>query len=135
MPASAAAVLGREIGANDQVGLRPEHLTPADAGSAVIQGKLELVENLGEYALVHLATANGTEFIAKTEKPPVEALGETLSFTIKPELAHYLRVSDLLCMSNLAHASKPKEHDNNDDFQRITGRAAERHQTARRSAG
>ncbi|WP_273507976.1 ABC transporter ATP-binding protein [Planktotalea frisia] len=89
MPASAAAVLGREIGANDQVGLRPEHLTPADAGSAVIQGKLELVENLGEYALVHLATANGTEFIAKTEKPPVEALGETLSFTIKPELAHY----------------------------------------------
>ena len=34
------------------------------------------------------------------------------------------RVSDLLCMSNLAHASKMKEHDNNDDFQRITGRAA-----------
>ncbi|WP_139816304.1 hypothetical protein, partial [Planktotalea arctica] len=34
-----------------------------------------------------------------------------------------MRVSDLLCMSNLAHASKPKEHDNNDDFQRITGRA------------
>ena len=89
MPASAAAVLGRELGANDQVGLRPEHLTPADAASAVIQGKLELVENLGEYALVHMATANGTEFIAKTEKPPVEALGETLSFTIKPELAHY----------------------------------------------
>ena len=29
-------------------------------------------------------------------------------------------------MSNLAHASKPKEHDDNDDFQRITGRAAER---------
>ena len=26
----------------------------------------------------------------------------------------------------LAHASKPKEHDNNDDFQRIAGRAAER---------
>jgi putative transposase len=34
------------------------------------------------------------------------------------------RVSDLLCMSNLAHASKMKEHDNNDYFQRITGRAA-----------
>ena len=89
MPASGAAVLGRELGANDQVGLRPEHLTPADAASAVIQGKLELVENLGEYALVHMVTSNGTEFIAKTEKPPVEALGETLSFTIKPELAHY----------------------------------------------
>ena len=34
------------------------------------------------------------------------------------------RVSDLLCMSNLAHASPTKEHDDDDDFQRITGRAA-----------
>ncbi len=34
------------------------------------------------------------------------------------------RVSELLCMSNLAHASKLKEHDDNGDFQEITGRAA-----------
>jgi IS5 family transposase len=34
------------------------------------------------------------------------------------------RVSDLLCMSDLAHASPTKEHDDNDYFQRITGRAA-----------
>ncbi len=36
------------------------------------------------------------------------------------------RVSDLLCMSNLAHASPTKEHDDNDDFQGTTGRAAQR---------
>jgi hypothetical protein len=36
------------------------------------------------------------------------------------------RVSDLLCMSNLAHASNLKEHDDNDDIKRPTGRAAER---------
>ena len=34
------------------------------------------------------------------------------------------RVYDLLCMSKLAHASKLKEHDDNDDFQGTTGRAA-----------
>jgi hypothetical protein len=34
------------------------------------------------------------------------------------------RVSDLLCMINLAHASKLKEHDNNDDFQGSFRRAA-----------
>jgi hypothetical protein len=34
------------------------------------------------------------------------------------------RVSDLLCMTNLAHASPTKEHDDNDDFQGTTGRAA-----------
>ena len=34
------------------------------------------------------------------------------------------RVSVLLCMTDLAHASKLKEHDDNDDFQGTTGRAA-----------
>ena len=35
-----------------------------------------------------------------------------------------VRVSDLLCMSNLSHASILKEHDNNDDFQGSSRRAA-----------
>jgi|GEM_PF-5382312 len=35
-----------------------------------------------------------------------------------------VRVSETLCMSNLTHASKLKEHDDNDDFQGTIGRAA-----------
>ena len=89
LPDTAASVLGRDLVANEQVGLRPEHLDPCDASSAVLKGKLELVENLGEYALVHLTTETGVEFIAKTEKPPAAQQGEFLSFTIKSELAHY----------------------------------------------
>jgi len=89
LPESASSVLSRELVANEQVGLRPEHLDPCDAGSAVLKGKLELVENLGEYALVHMTTESGVEFIAKTEKPPEAAQGEFLNFTIKSELAHY----------------------------------------------
>jgi hypothetical protein len=34
------------------------------------------------------------------------------------------RLSDLLCMSKMVHASPTKEHDDNDDFQGTTGRAA-----------
>ena len=89
LASGAGSILGREIQVNEQVGLRPEHLNPCDAGNAVVQGTLELVENLGEYALVHLQTEAGTEFIAKTEKPPAEPKGSVLSFTIAPELAHY----------------------------------------------
>ncbi len=37
-----------------------------------------------------------------------------------------MRVSDLLCMSNLAPASQLKEHDNNDDFEGSFRRTAER---------
>jgi len=84
-----AALLGREINAGMQVGLRPEHLTLADASSAVVEGSLELVENLGEYALVHLMTNTNVEFIAKTERPPEVPKGSTISFGVKPELAHF----------------------------------------------
>ena len=84
----AATVLGRQITNEQQIGLRPEHLFETDAANAVVQGRLELVENLGEYALVHLITSTGVEFIAKTEKPPAASKGSTLSFGIKPEMTH-----------------------------------------------
>ena len=89
LSANAGKALGKELAANHQVGLRPENMVETDAANAVIEGRLELVENLGEYALVHLITTTGVEFIAKTEKPPLAQKGETIGFTIKPELAHY----------------------------------------------
>lgn len=89
LASGAANALGKELADTDQVGLRPEHMLHTKAAEAVVEGRLELVENLGEYALVHLVTATGTEFIAKSEKPPVEALGTTIGFSIRPELAHY----------------------------------------------
>lgn len=38
---------------------------------------------------MHLVSQNGIEFIAKTEKPRAAEKGDTIGFTIKPELAHY----------------------------------------------
>jgi len=81
--------LGRDISATTQIGLRPEHLNVVDPENAVVEGTLELVENLGEYALVHMLTSSKVEFIAKTEKPPGVPKGATISFGIKPELAHF----------------------------------------------
>jgi len=71
------------------IGIRPEHLEACGASDAIIQGSLELVENLGEYVLAHLTTAQGTEFIAKMEKPPAVSKGSILSLCAKPELVHY----------------------------------------------
>ncbi len=86
---TAAATLGYTLEDDVQIGLRPEHLTPSSGGDYVLEGKLELVENLGEYALVHLVTHTGKEFIAKTEKPPTQSKDEIIRFGIKPELAHF----------------------------------------------
>lgn len=85
----AGGLLGRELSADRQVGMRPEHLTLTDPANAVVEGTLELVENLGEYALVHLRTATGVEFIAKTEKPPQVPKASTVCFGIAAELAHF----------------------------------------------
>jgi multiple sugar transport system ATP-binding protein/alpha-glucoside transport system ATP-binding protein len=92
LAANAKGVLGSDLSPTQQVGLRPEHLVVTDGASAVVEGRLDLVENLGEYALVHLISATGVEFIAKTEKPPVAEKGDTIGFTIKPELAHYFDI-------------------------------------------
>lgn len=64
----------------DSLGIRPEHLEQCDAAAAFVSGKLELVEQLGEYALAHLTSPEGVDFIAKMEKPPTEAYGDTLYF-------------------------------------------------------
>ncbi len=92
LSANAGVVLGADVPDAHQVGLRPENMVQTDLANAVVEGRLELVENLGEYVLVHLVTPSGAEFIAKTEKPPSEKQGETLGFTIKPELAHYFEI-------------------------------------------
>ena len=80
--------LQRAFTSKDSLGLRPEHLVLSAPPTAVVQGRLELIENLGEYALLHLVTQTGVEFIAKAEKPPAVPLGEVLSFTANPALLH-----------------------------------------------
>lgn len=85
----AAKILKTDLTDTMQIGMRPEHMQVCKAADAVVTGTLELVENLGEVALVHLVTDTGASFIAKTEKPPKEVKGEAISFTIAPELAHY----------------------------------------------
>ncbi len=93
LSSNGTSLLGRDITNNMQVGLRPEHLTMTDSANAVVEGTLELVENLGEYALVHLLTPTNVEFIAKTEKPPEAAKGSTVAFGFKPNLAHFFDTS------------------------------------------
>ncbi len=83
------SLLGREVPDRLQVGIRPEHLFIADSDNAIVEGTLELVENLGEYALIHLRTASNVEFIAKTDKPPEVPKASIIRFGVKPELVHF----------------------------------------------
>jgi len=51
---------------NHVMGIRPEHLEVVDLKDATLIATPDLVENLGEYALIHCRNSDGSEFIAKT---------------------------------------------------------------------
>ena len=68
----------------DILGIRPEHFIVVPTGSGVIQGKPNLVEPLGEYALVHCETVRGSPFIVKTTDPENITKGSVMSFDVDP---------------------------------------------------
>ncbi len=53
---------------NAVLGIRPEHLELASGGETILHAVPDLVENLGEYALVHCKTEKGAEFILKSSQ-------------------------------------------------------------------
>jgi multiple sugar transport system ATP-binding protein/alpha-glucoside transport system ATP-binding protein len=76
------------VAADANIGIRPEHLIACPEKNAMIGGTLDLVEQLGEYALVHLNTTSGGSFVAKMDAPPEITKGEQMWFTANPELVH-----------------------------------------------
>ena len=70
------------------IGIRPEHLHPCDPGDALITAQLELVEQLGEYVLLHMQTDQGVDFTAKSEHPPEVAKGGIIGFTTRASRIH-----------------------------------------------
>ncbi len=70
------------------MGLRPEHLVPCDATIALVTGKVDLLENLGEYILAHLITETGVSFVAKIDRVDGLKNGQDMSFTASDQNVH-----------------------------------------------
>lgn len=81
-------------GPDARIGIRPEHLHLVEkgaksvAGSVKFDARLELVENLGEHALLHLVGDDGSAFIAKSLILPDFKLGTRLTFSTDPAAIH-----------------------------------------------
>ena len=82
--AEARARFGHET----TLGVRPEHLRACAREAALVSGKLELIEQFGEYALVHLVTDEGTEFTAKLDLPPFDHIGKRMDFNTSAGTTH-----------------------------------------------
>ena len=73
---------------NHNLGIRPEHLFPATGSDAMLSATPDLIENLGEYALVHCKTGAGTEFILKTTSMARYKKGEALGLRAEEQYIH-----------------------------------------------
>lgn len=89
LASNAQRQLPRAVDDAQSIGIRPEHLRTCDLDQAVVCGRIELVEQLGEYVLVHLTGDQGTEFIVKMEHAPTVEKGSVLGFDAKPTVVHY----------------------------------------------
>jgi alpha-glucoside transport system ATP-binding protein len=70
------------------MGVRPEHLRLCEKEAALISGKLEVVEELGEYALIHFVTDDGRALVGKLEKRPQHKPGDTLYLSSDSAFVH-----------------------------------------------
>ncbi len=84
------SVGGALLGSDTQVlGARPEHLQIASMEDAQILAKPDLIENLGEYALVHCVSESGTEFIVKSTETNRFVKGKQIGLAADQERLHF----------------------------------------------
>ena len=72
----------------DILGIRPEHFIVSDTGVSIVEGTPNLVEHLGEYALVHCESQVGRQFIVKTTDPEQIVKGSLIEFDVSAEYTH-----------------------------------------------
>ncbi len=78
-----AASGGAAAGSAVTVGIRPEHLHPADPADALLSGPVEMVEQLGADTLVHLGHGAET-IVARMPQSAAHEVGSTMHLTADP---------------------------------------------------
>src|SRR6476646_6472829 len=73
-----------ESGRPVSVGIRPEHFVPCDGRDAIVSGPVEMVEQLGADALVHIGHGGNT-VIARIPSGIMPAVGSTFCVSADPE--------------------------------------------------
>ena len=82
-------VVKLKVGTELLLGVRPEHLVPCLKNDAWLVGNLDLIENLGEYLLVHFKTLSESSFIVKMDRKINNMVGETVYFKPIDKSIHF----------------------------------------------
>lgn len=76
------------------IGIRPEHLKQCTKQKAILSGKVDVMEHLGDHVLAHMVTKTGHEFIAKFETLGDIKHGDTLHFEAAVKNIHFFNKDD-----------------------------------------
>ncbi|MCH9852523.1 MAG: sn-glycerol-3-phosphate ABC transporter ATP-binding protein UgpC [Alphaproteobacteria bacterium] len=80
---------GRNVNIDTVLGIRPEHLKICTEQQALISAKIDVIEDLGEYGLLHLITGNLHEFSVKIPDMAQQNIDDVMSFTADKKYLHF----------------------------------------------
>ena len=75
------------------IGIRPEHLRRAKGPESGLQGRVEVVEEFGEYCIAHVTLRDGTSVMAKLPSSSTSsetvAMGDVIALDVMTEHVHF----------------------------------------------
>ncbi|PJG83278.1 maltose/maltodextrin ABC transporter ATP-binding protein MalK [Caviibacterium pharyngocola] len=90
---------GVKIGDNLSLGIRPEHLVPADQAQVTLQGKVQVVELLGNETQIHLEipAIKQPALVYRQNDVVLVGEGDTFNIGIIPERCHLFKEDGTAC--------------------------------------
>ncbi|TGC23764.1 maltose/maltodextrin ABC transporter ATP-binding protein MalK [Escherichia sp. E1130] len=87
-----------QVGANMSLGIRPEHLLPSDIADVILEGEVQVVEQLGNETQIHIQIPSIRQNLVYRQSDVVLVEeGATFAIGLPPERCHLFREDGTAC--------------------------------------
>ncbi|EOM4256006.1 maltose/maltodextrin ABC transporter ATP-binding protein MalK [Escherichia coli] len=87
-----------QVGANMSLGIRPEHLLPSDIADVILEGEVQVVEQLGNETQIHIQIPSIRQNLVYRQNDVVLVEeGATIAIGLPPERCHLFREDGTAC--------------------------------------
>lgn len=87
-----------QVGANMSLGIRPEHLLPSDIADVILEGEVQVVEQLGNETQIHIQIPSIRQNLVYHQNDVVLVEeGATFAIGLPPERCHLFREDGTAC--------------------------------------
>ena len=95
---TATAIDQVQVGANMSLGIRPEHLLPSDIADVILEGEVQVVEQLGNETQIHIQIPSIRQNLVYRQNDVVLVEeGATFAIGLPPERCHLFREDGTAC--------------------------------------